>query len=225
MCTYNICLYTKWVFHHKLLLNISQLILFIQRNEHVEINNFSCCLSCTYFLLLTAYLEMFHGSILLNCELPGCKKPAPVNLGTRWWGQSGDHHKYTRNAHCRQSSSAINSTHRWKLMTRTFVWSNGVARTLKTLRTSKGDYCIKQCFSTITSLFKMGTALKGKNCSQSERILSFNSSSLRYGNHFYHIRWAPLSVTIFIMHMRILRNGWRFMMVVHLFQKKSTVYQ
>ena len=26
-------------------------------------------------------------------------------------------------------------------------------------------------------------------------------------NHFYHIRWAPLSVTIFIMHMRILRNG------------------
>ena len=26
-------------------------------------------------------------------------------------------------------------------------------------------------------------------------------------NHFYHIRWAPLSVTIFITHMRILRNG------------------
>ena len=24
-------------------------------------------------MLLTAYLEMFHGSILLNCELCGCK--------------------------------------------------------------------------------------------------------------------------------------------------------
>ena len=37
-----------------------------------------------------------------------------------------------------------------------------VDRTLEK-RTSKGDYCIKQCFSTITSLFNMGTALKGKN--------------------------------------------------------------
>ena len=27
------------------------------------------------------------------------------------------------------------------------------------------------------------------------------------GNHFYHIRWASLSVTIFIMHVGILRNG------------------
>ena len=26
-------------------------------------------------------------------------------------------------------------------------------------------------------------------------------------NHVYHIRWAPLSVTIFITHERILRNG------------------
>ena len=41
--------------------------------------------------------------------------------------------------------------------------NNGVARTLKKLRTPKGDYCIKQCFSTITSLFKLGISLKGKN--------------------------------------------------------------
>ena len=40
---------------------------------------------------------------------------------------------------------------------------NGVARTLKKLWTYKGDYCIKQWFSTITSLFKRGTSLKGKN--------------------------------------------------------------
>ena len=49
---------------------------FIQRNEHVEMNNFSCSLSCTwmtvYLMLLTPYLEMFHGSILLNCQLRGC---------------------------------------------------------------------------------------------------------------------------------------------------------
>ena len=34
---------------------------------------------------------------------------------------------------------------------------------MKKLRTSKGDYCIKRLLSTITSLFKMGTSLKGKN--------------------------------------------------------------
>ena len=48
----------------------SQPLSFIQRNEHVEMNNFSCSLSCTwtvYFMLLATYLEMFHGSILLNC--------------------------------------------------------------------------------------------------------------------------------------------------------------
>ena len=49
---------------------------------------------------------------------------------------------------------------------------NGVARTLKKLRTSKGDYCTKQRFSTIMSLFKMGTSLKGKN------LLTEGTSSL-----------------------------------------------
>ena len=54
----------------------SQPLSFIQRNtEHVEMNNFSCSLSCTwmtiihslfYFMLLAAYLEMFHWSILLK---------------------------------------------------------------------------------------------------------------------------------------------------------------
>ena len=49
--------------------------------------------------------------------------------------------------------------------------------------------------------------LKEIICWQREQILSFNSSSLSgIGNHFYHIRWAHLSVTIFIMHVRILRN-------------------
>ena len=31
------------------------------------------------------------------------------------------------------------------------------------LRISRGGHCIKQCFSIITSLFIMGTSLKGKN--------------------------------------------------------------
>ena len=46
--------------------------------------------------------------------------------------------------------------------------TNGVAGTLKKIRTSKGDYWIKQCFSPIASLFKMGTSLKGKNLSPEE---------------------------------------------------------
>ena len=49
------------------------------------------------------------------------------------------------------------------------------------LRTSKGDYWIKQWFSPIASLFKMETALKGKleerSSSQRERVLSFKSRS------------------------------------------------
>ena len=40
---------------------------------------------------------------------------------------------------------------------------NDVARTPTKLRTSKGDYCTKQYISSGASLFKMGTALKGKN--------------------------------------------------------------
>ena len=47
-------------------------------------------------------------------------------------------------------------------------YTMGLARTLKKLRTPKGDYLkgdywIKQWFSSIASLFKMGTSLKGKN--------------------------------------------------------------
>ena len=38
-----------------------------------------------------------------------------------------------------------------------------IARKLKKLRTSKGDYLVKQWFSSIAPLFKSGTSLKGKN--------------------------------------------------------------
>ena len=40
---------------------------------------------------------------------------------------------------------------------------NGIARMVKKLHTLKGDYWIKQWFSSIGSLFKMGPSLKGKN--------------------------------------------------------------
>ena len=63
------------------------------------------------------------------------------------------------------------------------------ARKLEKLRTSKGDYLLKQWFSSIASLFKMGTSLVGKNV-----------TAVPYGkeNHFYHIRWPPLNVTILL---------------------------
>ena len=41
--------------------------------------------------------------------------------------------------------------------------SNDVPRMLKKIRTSKGDYWIEQRFSSIVSLFKIGTSFKGKN--------------------------------------------------------------
>ena len=44
-----------------------------------------------------------------------------------------------------------------------FIWINGVARTLKKLPSSKGDYWIKQRFSSIVSFLKMESSLKGKN--------------------------------------------------------------
>ena len=43
----------------------------------------------------------------------------------------------------------------------------------------------------------METSLNGRICSQRGLILSFKSSSIWYGNHFYHIKWPPFNVTIF----------------------------
>ena len=51
----------------------------------------------------------------------------------------------------------------FKAQTSQRIRSNSVARSLKKLRTSKGDYWIKHWFSSIAPLFKMETSLKGKN--------------------------------------------------------------
>ena len=46
----------------------------------------------------------------------------------------------------------------------TIVWvCSGVARTLKKVRTSKGDYWISRGSLPLRPFFKMGTSLKGKN--------------------------------------------------------------
>ena len=53
---------------------------------------------------------------------------------------------------------------------------NCVARTLKKLHTSKGEYYINMIFYNYVS-FQIGTSLTGKNLLPKEQILSFKSSS------------------------------------------------
>ena len=45
MCTYNICLFNSEFFTISFFITNSQPLSFIQINEHVEMNNFSCRLS------------------------------------------------------------------------------------------------------------------------------------------------------------------------------------
>ena len=62
----------------------------------------------------------------------------------------------------------------------------GVASTPKKLRTSKGDYWAKQCFSSIAPLFEMGNSIKGKNL-----LLEFvplRAVPNDKENLYYHIR-------------------------------------
>ena len=66
MCTYNIRLFNKCVFHHKLFKANSQPLSFIQRNEHVEMNNFSCCLSCTWMTIIDC---LFYASDSLSWDI------------------------------------------------------------------------------------------------------------------------------------------------------------
>ena len=80
---------------------------------------------------------------------------------------------------------------------------NGVASIKKTIRTSKGDYWIKQWFNSIASLFIIGTSLKGKNLlPEGATSIVEEQFLMTWKNHFYHVRWPPLDVTIFITHVR-----------------------
>ena len=59
------------------------------------------------------------------------------------------------------------------------------SRTEKKLRTSKGDYWIKHWFTSIVSLFKMGTSLKGKNLLPEGANSFYKSSSLKSSSLWY----------------------------------------
>ena len=59
----------------------------------------------------------------------------------------------------------------------------------------------------IAPLFKKELLLKERICSQMEQILSLWTVPYSIENHFYHIKWAPLNVTIFIPHLCNLSNG------------------
>ena len=65
---------------------------------------------------------------------------------------------------------------------------NSVEGKLKKLRTSKGNYWIKQWFSSIASLFKMGTSLKGKN------LLPWGANSFLYDQFF--MVWKITFITL-----------------------------
>ena len=65
----------------------------------------------------------------------------------------------------------------FKLRFRLTINSQWRSQNAENVRTSKGDYWTKQRFSSIASLFKMTTSLKGENLPQRERFLSLMSSS------------------------------------------------
>ena len=126
-----------------------------------------------------------------------------ISWESGWHFQHGHKHKeaihwflFDRD-HCLESYIWLRLRLHW------FKGINGVARTLRTLRTPKGEHCTMQCSTTISSLFKMGTflALRGS------KFLPLRAVPDGMGNHFYHSRWPPLIVTILITHMRNLRNG------------------
>ena len=55
--------------------------------------------------------------------------------------------------------------------------------------------------------FQMGTSLKGKNLLPEEaNSFLYEQFLILWKNTFYHYNWPPLNVTIFIMHVRNLRN-------------------
>ena len=58
------------------------------------------------------------------------------------------------------------------LDTNTHIQPNGVARMLKKLRTSNEDYWIMHWFSSIESLFQLGTSLRGKNLLSEIKLLA-----------------------------------------------------
>ena len=66
-------------------------------------------------------------------------------------------------------------------------YGNGVVRALKMLRTSKGDYCIKQWFSSSRPFSKWKLLLKERG----SEFFPLSAVSYSMGNHLYHIADLP----------------------------------
>ena len=98
-----------------------------------------------------------------------------------------------------EGHSTVSSVSLKLVLLRSYCWAlrNGVARTLKQLHISKGNYCIKHWFSTTMSLFKL----------RGSEFFPLRAVPCGMGNHFYHNMWAPLSVIFSIAHVHLLRNG------------------
>ena len=62
----NICLFNKRGFHQTLFLTILNHFPCLQRNEHVEMNNFSCSLSCTWMTVIDC---LFYASGSLSSDV------------------------------------------------------------------------------------------------------------------------------------------------------------
>ena len=78
-----------------------------------------------------------------------------------------------------------------------------VARTLKKLRTSKGDYLVKQWLSSVVPLFKMGNFSSRKEFApRGSKFFPLRAVPYGMENQFYHVMWSPLNVTIFITQVR-----------------------
>ena len=89
----------------------------------------------------------------------------------------------------------------WMMTSMMMQWRGQNAK--KKLRTPKGDYWIKQWFSSIAYLFEMGTSHKRKEFAP-KRSEFFSLRAVPYGmeNHVYHIRWLSWMLLFFITHER-----------------------
>ena len=66
MCIFLICLFNNEFFTISFFKTNSQPLSFIQRNEHVEMNNFTCSLSCTWMAILDC---LFYASGSLSGDV------------------------------------------------------------------------------------------------------------------------------------------------------------
>ena len=96
---------------------------------------------------------------------------------------------------------------------------NGVARTLKKLRTLKGDYWVNQWFSSMRPF-----SLKEKEFApRGSEFFPLRTVSFGMENHFYHIRRPPLNVTTFITRVRNCVIGATPMNLLPMWECKNTM--